>query len=38
VTGDRARKPGDSIRDRLLARLADAGYDVDASESDEPEE
>ena len=38
VTGERARKPGDSIRDRLLARLADAGYDVDPAESDEPEE
>jgi flavin reductase (DIM6/NTAB) family NADH-FMN oxidoreductase RutF len=37
VTGDRARKRGDSIRDRLLARLADAGYDVDPTESDEPE-
>jgi hypothetical protein len=28
VTGDRARKPGDSVRDRLLARLEAAGYDV----------
>ena len=38
ITGERACKPGDAIRDRLLARLADAGYDVDPSESDEPEE
>ena len=38
VTGERARKPGDSIRDRLLGRLSAAGYDVDPSESDEPDE
>jgi flavin reductase (DIM6/NTAB) family NADH-FMN oxidoreductase RutF len=38
VTGERARKPGDSIRDRLLARLTDAGYDIDPAESDEPDE
>ncbi|MGI8795254.1 MAG: flavin reductase family protein [Acidimicrobiia bacterium] len=37
VTGERARKPGDSIRDRLLSRLEDAGYDVDPTENDEPE-
>ncbi len=33
--GDRAREPGDSIRDRLLARLADAGVEVDPNESDD---
>jgi flavin reductase (DIM6/NTAB) family NADH-FMN oxidoreductase RutF len=38
VLGDRARKPGDSIRDRLLARLRDEGYDVDPNESDDPED
>ena len=37
VLGDRARKPGDSVRDRLLARLAAAGFAVDPSESDEPD-
>lgn len=38
VLGDRARKPGDSVRDRLLARLRDEGYEVDPNESDEPED
>jgi flavin reductase (DIM6/NTAB) family NADH-FMN oxidoreductase RutF len=38
VLGGRARTPGDSIRDRLLARLRDAGYDVDPAVSDEPED
>jgi flavin reductase (DIM6/NTAB) family NADH-FMN oxidoreductase RutF len=38
VLGGRARTPGDSIRDRLLARLHDAGYDLDPSVSDEPED
>jgi flavin reductase (DIM6/NTAB) family NADH-FMN oxidoreductase RutF len=38
VLGGRARMPGDSIRDRLLARLRDAGYDVDPGVSDEPED
>jgi len=38
VLGDRARRPGDSIRDRLLARLQDEGYDVDPNESDDPED
>jgi flavin reductase (DIM6/NTAB) family NADH-FMN oxidoreductase RutF len=33
--GDRARQPGDSIRDRLLARLRDAGYEVDPSVPDD---
>jgi flavin reductase (DIM6/NTAB) family NADH-FMN oxidoreductase RutF len=33
--GDRAREPGDSIRDRLLTRLADAGVDVDPNERDD---
>jgi flavin reductase (DIM6/NTAB) family NADH-FMN oxidoreductase RutF len=35
ILGERARQPGDSVRDRLLARLADAGYDVDANEPDD---
>src|SRR4029453_13904245 len=35
VLGGRARTPGDSIRDRLLARLRDEGYDVDPAVSDE---
>jgi flavin reductase (DIM6/NTAB) family NADH-FMN oxidoreductase RutF len=38
VLGDRARKPGDSVRDRLLARLRDAGYEVDPNEPDDPED
>ena len=38
VLGDRARAPGDSVRDRLLARLTDEGYDVDPSVSDEPDD
>jgi flavin reductase (DIM6/NTAB) family NADH-FMN oxidoreductase RutF len=38
VLGGRARTPGDSIRDRLLGRLRDAGYDVDPAVSDEPED
>ena len=38
VLGDRARKPGDSIRDRLLARLRDEGYDVDPNEKDDDED
>jgi flavin reductase (DIM6/NTAB) family NADH-FMN oxidoreductase RutF len=36
--GERARKPGDSIRDRLLARLRDEGYDVDPNERDDPDD
>lgn len=36
--GERAREPGDSIRDRLLARLADAGVDVDPTEDDTTDE
>ncbi len=35
VLGERARRPGDSIRDRLLARLRDAGHDVDPNEPDD---
>jgi flavin reductase (DIM6/NTAB) family NADH-FMN oxidoreductase RutF len=38
VLGDRARARGDSIRDRLLARLRDAGLEVDPSVSDEPDD
>lgn len=32
VTGDRAREPGRSIRDELLARLEEAGLSVDVPE------
>ena len=35
--GDRARQPGDSIRDRLFARLRDEGYEVDPNERDDEE-
>jgi flavin reductase (DIM6/NTAB) family NADH-FMN oxidoreductase RutF len=38
VTGDRARKPGDSVRDRLLARLESAGYDISAAGTNDDEE
>jgi len=38
VLGDRARKPGDSIRDRLLARLRDAGYEIDPNEPDDEDD
>jgi flavin reductase (DIM6/NTAB) family NADH-FMN oxidoreductase RutF len=33
IAGDKAREPGTSVRDALLQRLADAGFDAD----DEPE-
>ena len=36
VTGESARQPGDSVRDRLLARLAELG--VDAGDDDEDDE
>jgi flavin reductase (DIM6/NTAB) family NADH-FMN oxidoreductase RutF len=35
VAGDKARAPGDSVRDRLLARLAAAGFDATADDDDE---
>jgi flavin reductase (DIM6/NTAB) family NADH-FMN oxidoreductase RutF len=36
VTGDKAREPGTSVRDRLLERLAEAGLDAgDDSDDDE---
>ncbi len=35
ITGERARKPGDSVRDRLLARLAEAGIEVDDTPDDD---
>jgi len=37
ITGDRARQPGRSVRDELLARLAAAGFDAtdDGDEQDE---
>lgn len=38
ILGERARQPGDSVRDRLLARLADAGYALDANEPDDPQD
>ncbi len=39
VTGDKAREPGTSVRDVLLARLAAAGFDDTPSDgSDEPSE
>lgn len=34
ITGDRAREPGASIRDTLLARLAAAGFVDDAGDAD----
>lgn len=36
--GERARTPGDSIRDRLLARLRAEGYEVDPSAVDDDED
>ncbi len=38
VAGDKAREPGVSVRDELLARLAAAGYSVDAAEEDAADE
>ncbi|HEX5615271.1 MAG TPA: flavin reductase family protein [Acidimicrobiia bacterium] len=38
IAGERARKPGESPRDRLLARLADAGYDPSAASVDDDED
>jgi flavin reductase (DIM6/NTAB) family NADH-FMN oxidoreductase RutF len=35
ITGDKAREPGTSVRDRLLERLADAGIAVDDAPDDE---
>jgi flavin reductase (DIM6/NTAB) family NADH-FMN oxidoreductase RutF len=35
VTGDKAREPGRSIRDELLARLAAAGFDPEPDDSDD---
>ena len=35
ILGERARKPGDSVRDRLLARLTAAGVEVDPNEPDD---
>jgi flavin reductase (DIM6/NTAB) family NADH-FMN oxidoreductase RutF len=34
ITGDKAREPGSSVRDRLLERLAAAGYSVEAGADD----
>ena len=38
IAGERARKPGMSIRDQLLERVRAAGYDVDPNEPDDEEE
>jgi len=35
VTGESARQPGDSVRDRLLARLAELGADAGDEDGDE---
>jgi flavin reductase len=35
ITGDRAREPGRSIRDELLQRLADAGFDTPEETDDD---
>jgi flavin reductase (DIM6/NTAB) family NADH-FMN oxidoreductase RutF len=37
VTGEAARQPGDSIRDRLLARLAASGIAVDGVDDEDDE-
>ena len=37
VTGDKAREPGVSIRDALLARLAASGVTVDPADDDAPD-
>jgi flavin reductase (DIM6/NTAB) family NADH-FMN oxidoreductase RutF len=37
ITGDRAREPGRSIRDELLARLAAAGFDAPGAGDDDEE-
>jgi len=34
ATGDRARQPGESVRDRLLARLAELGLDAGSDDDD----
>lgn len=34
VANDKAREPGSSVRDQLLARLADAGHTVDPTDDD----
>ena len=38
IAGERARKPGMSIRDQLLERVRAAGYDVDPNERDDEDE
>lgn len=35
ITGDKAREPGTSVRDRLLERLAAAGFDVAGGPDDD---
>ncbi len=35
VAGENARKPGESPRDELLARLAAAGFSADAAAGDD---
>src|SRR5438552_9822259 len=38
ATGDAARQPGESVRDRLLARLADLGVEIDDADTDDDDE
>lgn len=38
VTGDKAREPGRSVRDELLRRLAEAGYDAGGEAEDEDDD
>ena len=38
ITGDRAREPGYSVRDKLLDRLAAAGFDAAGSDADTDDE
>jgi hypothetical protein len=35
MSGDKAREPGTSIRDGLLARLAAAGFDAASASTDD---
>jgi len=37
ITGERAREPGRSVRDELLARLAAAGFDATDDGGDDDE-
>jgi hypothetical protein len=35
ISGDKAREPGTSVRDGLLARLAAAGFDAASASTDD---